>query len=89
MNPSPCTTLKNHGITLSVLYIPYQPIADPNSSFSGNEDGKVNNAIPNLPIELQSCASPGLYFQAYTPQDITNALQAMFQQALASARLTQ
>jgi Flp pilus assembly protein TadG len=89
MNPSPCTTLKNRGITISVLYIPYQPIADPNSSFSDNEDGKVNNAIPNLPTELQSCASPGFFFSAYTPQDITNALQAMFQQAVQAARLTQ
>jgi len=89
MNPSPCTTLKNRGITISVLYIPYQPIADPNSSFSDNEDGKVNNAIPNLPTELESCASPGFYFSAYTPQAITNAMQAMFQQAVAAARLTQ
>ncbi|MDQ6702917.1 MAG: hypothetical protein M3Z96_07350 [Pseudomonadota bacterium] len=84
-----CTTVKNRGITIAVLYIPYQPIANPNSSFSGNEDGQVNALIPAIPTELQQCASPGFFFSAYTPSDITNALQAMFAQAVAAARLTQ
>ena len=89
MDPALCTPLKNRGITVAVLYIPYQPITNPNSSFAGNEDGKVNAIIPTIPTELQQCASPGFYFSAYTPQDITNAMQAMFAQSLASARLTQ
>lgn len=89
MDPTLCTTLRNRGITVSVLYIPYPPINPTNPNFSGDEDGKVNAIIPNIPTNLQQCASPGFYFTASTPQGITNAMQAMFAQSLASARLTQ
>jgi hypothetical protein len=89
MDPTLCTTLKNRGITVAVLYIPYPPINPVNSSFASNEDGKVNAIIPTIPTTLQQCASPGFFFSAYTPQDITNAMQAMFAQSLAAARLTQ
>src|SRR5208283_726307 len=40
-----CTTIKNRGITIAILYIPYQPIANPNSSFANNEDGYANANI--------------------------------------------
>ncbi|MGH6836947.1 MAG: TadE/TadG family type IV pilus assembly protein [Methylocella sp.] len=89
MDPTLCTALKSRGITVSVLYIPYPPINPPNPKFAGDEDDKVNAIIPTIPSKLQACASPGFYFSAYTPQDITNAMQAMFQQSLAAARLTQ
>ena len=88
MDPTLCTPLKNRGITIAVLYIPYQPITNP-TSFAGNEDFKVNAIIPTISATLQQCASPGFFFSAYTPQDITNAMQAMFAQSLAAARLTQ
>ena len=89
MDPTLCTPLKNRGITVAVLYIPYQPITNPNASFANNEDGKVNAIVSTIPSKLQQCASPGFYFSAYTPSDITNAMQAMFAQSLAAARLTQ
>jgi Flp pilus assembly protein TadG len=89
MDPTLCTTLKNRGITVAVLYIPYPPINPVNSGFAGNEDGKVNAIIPSIPTKLQQCASPGFFYSAYTPQDITNAMQDMFAQSLAAARLTQ
>ncbi|MGO9234555.1 MAG: pilus assembly protein TadG-related protein [Methylocella sp.] len=89
MDPTLCTPLKNRGITIAVLYIPYPPITNPNPNFANNEDGKVNAIIPDIPTELQQCASPGFYFTASTPQDITNAMQSMFAQSLAAARLTQ
>jgi hypothetical protein len=38
---------------------------------------------------MQSCASPGLFFEVKTDQDITAAMNALFQQAVATARLTQ
>jgi hypothetical protein len=78
MDPTLCTPLKNRGITVAVLYIPYPPITNPNPNFANNEDGKVNAIIPDIPTELQQCASPGFYFSASTPQDITNAMQAIF-----------
>jgi Flp pilus assembly protein TadG len=94
MDPTQCALFKNRGITVSVLYIPYPPINPPNPTFAGGEDVKVNALIPpnnppNIPSTLQQCASPGFFYSAYTPQDITNAMQDMFAQVLAAARLTQ
>jgi Flp pilus assembly protein TadG len=88
-----CTNLKNRGIKVSVLYIPFQPISPVNASFAGDEDDAANNNIPNIPPSLQACASPpdssGSYFYtANTPTDINNALQAMFNHALTTAHIT-
>ncbi len=88
-----CKPLKDRGITISVLYIPYVPINPVNASFAGDEDDYVNNIIPDIPGSLQSCASPpnsaGSYFYtANTPQDITNSLNAMFNHAVQTAHIT-
>ena len=87
LDESACTQLKNRGITVSVLYIPYTPIQNP-TNFAGGEDFAANSNIANIPGHLQACASPGFYFAANTPSDITSAMQAMFQQSLQSARIT-
>jgi Flp pilus assembly protein TadG len=89
INPATsCTALKNRGIVISVLYIPYQTISPVNASFANDEDDAANNNIPNIPASLQSCASPGFFYTANTPADITAALNAMFNQALISAHIT-
>jgi Flp pilus assembly protein TadG len=101
VDPSNCTTLKNRGITVAVLYIPYMPIQNP-TNFAGGEDGAVNAIIPydattnpnggtvtpNIPTQLQACASSGFYYTANTPTDIDNALQKMFKQAVLQAHVT-
>jgi len=71
-----------------VLYVPYQPIQNPNPSFAGNEDGFANSNIADIPASLQACASPKFFFTANTPADITTALNAMFNQALVTAHIT-
>ncbi|MGH6777834.1 MAG: TadE/TadG family type IV pilus assembly protein [Bradyrhizobium sp.] len=83
-----CTPLKNRGIIISVLYIPYVPINPPVPSFANDEDDYANANIPNIPPSLQACASPGFFYTANTPQDITAALQQMFNHALITAHLT-
>jgi Flp pilus assembly protein TadG len=85
---SNCTTMKNRGIIISVLYIPFQPINPVNASFAGDEDDAANNNIPNIPASLQACASSGFFYTANTPADITAALHKMFVQAVSQARLT-
>ena len=84
-----CTTMKKRGITIAVLYIPYQTIQNANSSFASNEDGYANNNIPYISPALQACASPNFFYPASTPADINSALQTMFQQAVSTAHLTQ
>jgi Flp pilus assembly protein TadG len=82
-----CKPLRDRGIIISVLYIPYQPIQNPTTIFS-NEDGVANANIANIPASLTDCASPNFFFQANTPADITTALTAMFNQALQVAHIT-
>jgi Flp pilus assembly protein TadG len=82
-----CTNIKNRGITIAILYVPYQPIADPSTIFN-NEDGYANNNIPGIPAALQACASPNFYYTADTPADINSALLSMFQQAVNTAHIT-
>jgi len=83
-----CTTIKNRGIKISILYIPYQPISPANASFAGNEDGAVNAIIPNISGALQTCASPNLFYTASTPADISAALDMMFKQQVTEAHIT-
>ena len=84
---SPCQALKNRGITVAVLYIPYEPIQNPTTIYS-NEDGVANANIPFIPPSLTSCASPNFFFQATSTTQIAAALAAMFNQALVTAHLT-
>jgi Flp pilus assembly protein TadG len=82
-----CKPLKDRGITISVLYIPYQTIQNPTTIFN-NEDNVANANIPYIPASLRDCASPGFFYTANTPADITTALNAMFNHAIATAHLT-
>jgi Flp pilus assembly protein TadG len=91
--PSICTTLKNRGIMISVLNVPYQPINPVNSSFAGDEDDAANNNIPNIKPSLQACASPpdaggSYYYEGNTPDQINAALQAMFNHSIQTAHIT-
>jgi Flp pilus assembly protein TadG len=88
INTALCTTLKNRGITVAVLYIPYQTIQNANPSFANNEDGYANNNIPAIPGALQSCASTNFFYTANSPDDIKSALVTMFEQAVNTAHIT-
>jgi hypothetical protein len=91
IDASNCDALKAAGATISVLYIPYNQITftDKGGTVAG-ENKKVNAFSPTLSTPLQACASGPNYFRtANSPADITAALNAMFDQALKLARLTQ
>ena len=83
-----CETLKGRGVIVSVLYIPYQPVSPVVTTFAGNEDTYANDNIQYIPASLQKCASPGFFYTANTPADITAALNAMFNHALQTAHIT-
>jgi Flp pilus assembly protein TadG len=88
MDSTKCAALKSRGVTVSVLQIPYPAFPHP-TDYADSEAFKVNDAVPNLDNAMKSCASPGFYYKADTPQDIADSMQKMFQQAVQSARLTQ
>ena len=87
INTSLCTTLKTRGITIAVLYVPYETIQNA-TTFANSEDIYANDNIPNIPAQLQACASTNFYFTATTPADIDNALKKMFDLATSTAHIT-
>jgi Flp pilus assembly protein TadG len=83
MSTSYCTTVKNRGIRIAVLYTTYLPL--PTNSWYNTY---IKPFQPNIGTNLQSCASPGLYFQVSTDQDISGALAQLFNIAVETAHLT-
>jgi Flp pilus assembly protein TadG len=77
-----CTTVKNRGIRIAVLYTTYLPL--PTNSWYNTY---ISPFQPQIAGNMQNCASPGLFFQVSTDQDISAAMQALFQQTIATARL--
>ncbi|WP_158815804.1 pilus assembly protein TadG-related protein [Methylocapsa sp. S129] len=96
--PSFCSQAKAYGYTVAVLLIPYVPITPASTSF-GSESINVDDiATPTTltptgvsPIEqtMTNCASPGFFAKADSDADISAAIVQLFQQSVASARLTQ
>ena len=77
LNTSWCTTIKNRGILIAVLYPTYLPLPT-NAFYNSNVAPFQSNIGPTL----ESCASPGLYFNVTSDADISAALATLFQQAV-------
>ena len=84
MDPAWCTTIKNRGIRIAVLYTEYLPL--PTNTWYNTYIAPIQN---NIAPSLQSCASPGLFFQVNTGGDISGALSQLFQYAIQTAYLSQ
>jgi len=84
-----CTAMKNRGILVAVLYTEYLPL--PASGVGSNSwyNQWIAPFQSQIGPNMQSCASPGLFFQVTTDGDITAAMNALFQKAVATARLSQ
>lgn len=84
-----CTTMKNRGVLIAVLYTEYLPL--PTSGLGSNSwyNQWIAPFQSQIGPNLQNCASPGLFFQVTTDGDITAAMNALFQKAVATARLSQ
>ena len=80
----PLESIKNRGIRIAFLYLTYYPVTSDSWYMT-----YVNPVQPSLATGAQNCASPGLYFQVSTDGDITSAMTALFQKAVATARLSQ
>ena len=83
INVALCTAIKNRGIKIAVLYTTYLPLPT-NSWYMSTVDPWASQ----IPANMQNCASAGLYFEVSPTQGISDAMNALFQRAVASARLT-
>jgi Flp pilus assembly protein TadG len=92
IDPTLCTTLKNRGIKIAVLYTTY--LALPTNAWYMSWIDPFNagpyGPSPNSQIaqNMQSCASPGLYFEVSPTQGISQAMTTLFQKAVADARIS-
>jgi Flp pilus assembly protein TadG len=91
INPALCTTIKSRGIKIAVLYTTY--LALPTNAWYNTWIDPFNKGpfgpSPNseIALNMQSCASSGLYFEVSPTQGISEAMNALFQKAIADARI--
>jgi Flp pilus assembly protein TadG len=92
INTTLCTTLKSRGIKIAVLYTTY--LALPTNSWYNSWIAPFNpgpwGPSPNSQIatNMATCASPGLYFEVSPTQGISQAMNALFQKAVADAHVS-
>jgi hypothetical protein len=78
-----CDDIKKRGIKVAVLYTTYLPL--PTNGWYNDWIAPFSSKIGK---NMESCASPGLYFEVSPSQGISEAMNALFQKAVAQARLT-
>ena len=79
-----CTTIKNRGIKIAVLYTDY--LAVPANSWYERWIAPVQSDISPA---MQACATPGLFYDAAIGADLGQALAALFAAVTQSGHLTQ
>ena len=79
-----CTTIKNRGIRIAILYTTYNPL--PTNSFYNNN---IKPFQPSISTSMQSCASNNLFYEVNVGGDISAAMNALFQETVGAAHLTQ
>jgi Flp pilus assembly protein TadG len=91
INPALCTSIKNRGVKIAVLYTTY--LALPTNAWYNTWIAPFNpgpwGPSPNSQIatNMASCASPGLFFEVSPTQGISQAMNALFQKAVADAHV--
>ncbi|CCD99156.1 TadE/TadG family type IV pilus assembly protein [Bradyrhizobium sp. STM 3809] len=91
INPALCTALKSRGIKIAVLYTTYLQL--PTNSWYMSWIDPFNKGpfgpSPNSEIaqNMQACASDGFYFEVSPTQGISDAMNALFNKAVADARI--
>ncbi len=78
-----CTTIKNRGIRIAILYTEYLQV--PTNTWYENHIAPIQ---PDIGPALQACASTGLYYDVAVTGDLSQALQSLFQAVVQSANLS-
>jgi Flp pilus assembly protein TadG len=80
MSSGKCQAIKDKGIRIAVLYTTYYPL--PTNPFYMDN---IDKWQPDIGPNMQSCASPGLFFEVTTDGDISDAMQKLFEKAVSTA----
>jgi Flp pilus assembly protein TadG len=92
IDPTLCTNMKNRGVKIAVLYTTYLQL--PTNAWYMSWINPFNpgpwGPSPNSQIaqNMQSCASPGFYFEVSPTQGISQAMATLFQKAVMDARIS-
>jgi hypothetical protein len=78
-----CNTIKTRGVKIAVLYTTYLAIT--NNSWYNTYIAPWRSSIAT---KMQACATPGYYYEVSSDSSITDALNALFQKAIAASHLT-
>ena len=78
-----CTTIKNRGVKIAILYTDYLPVTA--NSWYNSYVGPIQSDIGPA---LQACAAPGLFYDAAIGADLGQALSSLFQAVVQSGHLT-
>ena len=92
LNPALCAAMKARGVKIAVLYTTY--LALPTNPWYVQWIAPFNpgpyGPSPNSQIaqNMQSCASPGYYFEVSPTDGISQAMNTLFQKAVSTAHIT-
>ncbi|WP_112610654.1 TadE/TadG family type IV pilus assembly protein (plasmid) [Rhizobium sp. WW22] len=78
-----CQPLKNQNIKIAILYTTYFPL--PTNGWYNQWIAPFQSQIGT---NLQTCASPGLYFEVSPTQGISDAMNALFLKVIRTPRIT-
>ncbi len=87
MNTATCTTLKARGVRIAVLYTTYLLLNQGQNSFFDSYVRPYLTPTSQVATAMQSCASPGLYFEVSPSQGISDAMQALFKKVVSVVRI--
>ena len=80
-NADLCTSMKNRGIKVAVIYTTY--VAVP-----GWYWGHVSPFAADINPSLKACATPGYFFEVSPTQGISEAMDKLFRKVVDEARIT-
>ncbi|MBR1086870.1 pilus assembly protein [Bradyrhizobium manausense] len=73
-----CTTIKNRGIRIAILYTEYLQLSDSWYQSRISQFNNPSSSTGTIAQRLQSCASPGLFADVQNGGDISTALTNLF-----------
>jgi Flp pilus assembly protein TadG len=89
INTKLCADIKERGIKIAILYTTYLTLPSSGDGSDSWTNSNVTPYIPSISPAMQSCASPGLFFEVTPTQGISQAMNALFQKVVSTAHITQ